>query len=438
MNTQKIIWLLGLIGIFNSSILFAQEIKEEANVNIFSLDEAVEYALQNNYTVQNADLDIISANKEVWKTIATGLPQVNGAFDYQYIPGKIPTFNFDGNEIPLQVKNSGTYSLTVSQLIFSGEYIVGLQASKTYLQISKAAKEKTDLDIKESVMNGYYSVLILEKSLDILDSSIISFKKTLSDTRAMFESGFVEDTDLEQMEVSLNELLNSKKSISRQVEISYLLLKLSMGMPSDQELVLKETLEEILANIDSEMLMSTEFITEENIEYKILENQEKIAQLSLRREKTKFLPSLSGFYQYSDKTNKAVFDFTINNIVGLNITVPVLSSGQRIASVQQARVELEKSKNDKAAVKESLNMSFEQLKRNFISAYETYATQKRNIELTKKIYDKTLIKYYEGVSGSMDVSDANRQYLDANSTYNTAISSLLAARLALEKAVNEL
>jgi outer membrane protein len=440
MNTKKIIWLVGLVGMFNTNLIFAQESSEEVVVNVFSLDEAVEYALVNNYTVQNADLDIFAANKEVWKTISIGLPQVNGKFDFQYIPGKIPTFSIPGSsdEIPLQVKNSGTYSLTVSQLIFSGEYIVGLQATKTYLQISKDAKEKTDLDIKESVMNGYYTVLILKNNLDILDSSIVSFSNTLSDTKAMFENGFVEETDMEQFEVSLSELLNAKKAISRQIDISYLILKMSMGMPFDQSIELSESLNDFLSRIDSELLMNAEFITKENIDYKILENQERISELNLKREKSKFLPSLSAFYQYSDKTNKAVFDFTINNIVGLNLSVPVFSSGQRIASVQQAKINLEKSKNNKEALNESLNMSFEQLKKNFISAYETYTTQKRNIELAKKIYNKTLIKYNEGVASSMDVSNANKQYLDANSTYNTAISHLLSARVALEKAVNEL
>jgi outer membrane protein len=440
MNTIKIMWLFGLVGILNINIISAQDVNSEEVMSVFSLEEAVEYALTNNYSAKNADLDIIAANKEVWKTIATGLPQANGKFDFQYIPGTIPTFSIPGStdEIPLQVKNSGTYSLTVSQLIFSGEYIVGLQATKTYLQISKDAKEKTDLDIKESVMNGYYTVLILKNNLEILDSSIASFKKTLSDTKAMYENGFIEETDLEQLEVSLNELLNSRKAIFRQIDISYLILKMAMGIPADQSISLSENLDGFLSRIDNELLMNAEFITEENIEYKILENQERISALNLRREKAKFLPTLSGFYQYSDRTNKPVFDFTINHIVGLNLSVPVFSSGQRIASVQQARVELEKSKNNKETLDESLNMVFEQLKKDFISAYETYTTQKRNIELTKKIYNKTLIKFNEGVASSKDVADANKQYLDANSTYNKSISDFLSAKLALEKSINEL
>jgi len=443
MKHLRLLFYTVLISITCLANTLAQESNDEGEVFRFNLNQAVDYAIENNYSMQNAKLDIVAAKKEIWKTTAIGLPQASGSYDYQYIPGDLPTLFFpDGSggmrEVSLGVKSSATYGVTVSQLIFSGEYIVGLQAAKTYLQISKNALEKTDLDTRETVTNGYYSALILKGTLETIDSSISNLNRVYLDTKAMYENGLAEETDVQQFEVSVSQLKNARKATERQLELSYMMLKTTLGMVNDQQLILTQDLDEFFAAIDQDYLINTEIRIEDNIEYKILENQERISELSVKREKAKFLPSLSGFYRYSDKTNKADFDITFNHILGFNLSVPILSSGQRLASVQKANVELKKSINNRIAYGETVNMLYEQVKKNFLSAYETYQTQKRNIELTNKIYENTIIKYNEGMASSLEVSDAHRQYLDAIGTYTQAISGLLTAKTALERAYNDL
>ncbi len=410
-----------------------------------SLDEAIEYALIHNVNVRNSELDIESAKKEVWKTTAIGLPQVEGGANYQHIPGEIPTINFappgmedEGQEIQLGVKNSTTYNVTVSQLVFSGEYIVGLQASRTFLQLSKNSLESSELDTKESVINSYQSVLAIERNLAILDSSLSNLDITLEETKAMVDAGFMEDTDYEQLLITRNSLSNNLNSVRRQVEISYLLMKLNLGLTSGDEIVLTESLDDIMTEIELEKVAQQEFVVENNINYRILETQEQISELNLKREQSKFLPSLSAFYTYQNRTNRPDFDILFEHLIGLNLSVPIFSSGQRLASVQQARIELEKTQNSLNQLSLSLTLAVEQALSDFNTAYENYQVEKENIALAEKIYERTLVKFKEGVASSLDVTQANTQYLDSNAAFTQATLSLLSTKTALDKALNNL
>ncbi len=416
--------------------------QEEENVSLeLSLQEAVEYALENNYDVRNAKLDIEAAKKEVWKTTAMGLPQANATLDYQHIPGTVPTIEFpspDGSsqEISLATKNSANYNVRLSQMVFRGEYFVGLQAAKTYLQLSKNSEDKTEIDTRATVSNSYYTILVLEKNRDILDSSLENINKTLKEIEAMVEQGLMDDLDYDQLKITQNTILNSINSMDRQIEVSYFLMKINLGLAEEDEISLTEPIDNILLDVQQDALLNQEFRLEENIEYRILDTQEEIQELTVKREKSQFLPSLSAFYLYQDRTNKPDFDMTINHIIGLNVSLPIFSSGQRLATVQQAKINLEKSKLQKERASENIILAVEQARYNFKSAYESYLTQLENLDLSMKVYDQTVIKFRNGVASSLDVTQANDQYLNTWSTYSQTVLEMLTARTSLEKALN--
>lgn len=408
-----------------------------------SLQEAVNYALENNYTVRNADLDIEAAKKEVWKTTAIGLPQANATLDYQHLPGELPTLAFPNpeggmQEVTLGVKNSSTYNIQVSQLVFSGEYIVGLQASKTFLQLSENSRIKSGIDTRELISNSYYTILVLEKNKSILESSLENLGQTLFETKAMVDAGLMDDIDYDQLRITENTISNSVKSVERQIEVSYLLMKINLGLTAEDQVTLTESLDDILLRLNSEVLMASEFDIKNNIEYQILDNQERISELSLKREKSKFLPSLSAFYLYTDRTNKPDFDITFNHIVGVNVSLPIFSSGQKLASVQQAKIELEKSRNLKDQVAENLLLAAEQARFDFKTAMEKYETEQLNIDLATRVYDETVIKFKNGVSSSLDVTQANSQFLNTNAAFTQSALELLVAYTSLQKALNNL
>ncbi|OFX85963.1 MAG: hypothetical protein A2W99_16870 [Bacteroidetes bacterium GWF2_33_16] len=433
-----------------------------------SLNKAQEYAIQNNLTLKNANLDITIAEKKVWETTAIGLPQVNGALNYQHIPGELPTFSFtdsstmkiynyiftslealgyppssdlfssDSKPLTLGVKNSTTYSVTVSQLVFSGEYIVGLQASKTFLQISKLAAEKQLIDLKGNVITGYISVLVLERNLEIIDSSLTNMTLLLNETQQMYKQGFMESTDADQLQITLNSLTNAKNTIERQLDISKMLLKITLGVDVKTEITLTENLESVNSQLNTTVKDIAAFNIENNIDYKMIDNQVRIMNLSYKREKTKYLPTISAFYNYQDKTDKASFDFTINHIIGVNLSMPIFSSFQRNATVQQAKLELEKTINNKTLFENSLVMQLNMANNNYNNAMEKYKLTGENVNLAKNVFTNTSKKYKAGMASSMELTMANNTFLQNQSDNITALYELLKSKIELDKILNEL
>lgn len=438
-----------------------------------SLSDAQQYAVTHNLNLENARLDIESAEKKVWETTAIGLPQINGNVSYQYIPGELPTASFgsdsstamlygyifnslstlealhganildavpvmaEAEPFTLGVKNSTTYSVTVSQLVFSGEWIVGLQAAKTYLKISTLSHEKQEQEIKAGVITSYISILILENNLKILDSTVKNMESLVKETKLLSEKGFLESTDADQLQINLNTLINSRNTIQRQIEVSYMLFKILLGTDLNSNLVLNDNLDAVynqfvLGN------QNQEFNLMNNIDYKMLNNQVEITELSYKREKTKYLPTISAFYNYQDKTNKASFDFTINHIIGVNLDMPIFSSFSRNAVVQQAKIDYQKSLNNQILLENNLKTSEQQLSFNFINALDKYNITTQNVELSKNVFDNITKKFKLGMVSSMDLTQANNTYLQSQSDNTSALFELFKTKIELEKILNEL
>ncbi len=444
-----------------SHFSFAQEIKS------FSLQEAQDFALKNSAEVKNAKLDNAIAKKKIWEITSMGLPQINVAGNYQH-QFVVPTINFggatnlilqpslpagtpltsdmvgnqlklqtdSGTPIPLGVMDNTSFDFTLSQLVFSGAYIVGLQASKIYYQISDQNFQKSQIDMKESIANTYCMVLIMEGNLKILQSSYANMEKTLSDMRAINKQGLIEDTDVDQIELNSLNIENALKTVQRQVDASYDLLKFQMGLPLENKIALKDKLENMLTSFDLTALTSKTFNVKDNINYKIMDTQEKFGKLALKKEISNYLPNLSAFYRHTELINQPAFNFTPKDIIGLTLNVPILSSGQRVVMVQERKMELDKITISKQKAAEGVKLDYTNALNDVHSTWEKFQNEKRNIDLTKGIYNKTAIKFKEGISTSLDLTQVNNQYLTAQTNYYTALLNLLTARNKLDKLLN--
>ncbi|MFC2113969.1 TolC family protein [Bacteroidota bacterium] len=420
----------------------------------FSLKEAQQYALKNNAQVKNALLDIEKAKKKIWETTAMGLPQINGNVDYTYMP-TIPEMQFsvvthgelqpDGitvllnsMDVPiaLGVPSSATISVSASQLVFSGSYIVGLQTSKTFKQLSEQSLILSENTVLENVANTYYMVLAAEESKTLLKATSENMVKTLDEFKAMLAEGFIENTDVDQLQYTVTMIENAYKMLERQVQIANRLLKFQMGMDLDQQITLTDKLDEIINNIPAADMFSTGGDINNNITYKLLNTQESLQESLVKLEKSAYLPTIAAFYQHQEKTSKADFDFTFPDIVGVSVSVPIFSSGMRNTKVAQAKIELEKTRNTKEMAIQGLKLEIQQTQITLQSAYEKFLNEKSNQELTQKIYDKTLIKYKEGMASSMDLTQANSQYLTAQTNYFNALLELLTAKNKLDNLLN--
>jgi outer membrane protein TolC len=421
----------------------------------FSLQEAIGHALEHNYSVINSGRDIEKAEKKKWETTATGLPQINGAVDYTYnieqplnpIPAQF--FDPDAPEgeftaVAFSPKHSVNARATLSQLIFDGSYIVALQASKTYLEYYRNYKRKTDIEVREMVVNAYGNVLLTEESIEILQRNMATLDKTLIDTRETFKNGLIEEENVEQLEITQASILSNLNNAKRLKDISLNMLKLALGVDLEDELVLTDKLEALAqANMASAFLRDS-FNVEENIDYQIGKNFVTQRQLEWKLEKAKYLPSLSANYNFGYNAFDAEFRFLNGDqkyynyqSLGVSLNVPIFSSGMRNARAQQAKISWEQAKTQLSETEQRLKLAYAQAKSEYDFSIEEFGIKKNNLRLAERIENKQNIKFTEGLSSSFDFSEAQRQLYTAQQDYLQSMVNVVSKRAALERITNE-
>lgn len=403
----------------------------------FSLTQAQEYAVSNNLQRKNAALDVEIARKKVWETTAQGLPQVSAGVDFQYILNDLPKLTFPGQngqpvEIEVGEKANATYSITVSQLVFNGPYIVGLQASKAYKAMSEHALAKTDQELRANVTAGYLTVLLLQETTSIIDSSVANLKRIANDTEQLHKSGFADRTAVDQVKVSLSLVENSAAETRKQLNTANKLLKLQLGLPDSITVELTDNLRTMIGNFNP-YATAQQFDPNNNINLKILDNQVAISKLQVRLNQSYFLPSISAFVSFQRLHKEPQINFTPTALLGANLTLPIFSSGMRISKVQQAKLELAKSVNTYNQTRQSVEMDYADAKANLSVAWAKYEAQSKNKELAAQVLEEYRVKYKNGTASQLDVIQANDKYLQAVGNYLAAIVELINAKVRLDK-----
>lgn len=445
---QKIIITLLLFA----SLINAQDKKEKFS---FTLDQAIEHALQNNYKAINASRDIESAKQKKWETTAAGLPQINAGLDYsknfvftqQGISGN--AFNPGGDPnavstIAFGTKNSMNARATLSQLIFDGSYIVALQASKTYLQFYQNSKLKTDNDIREMVTNYYGNVLLAQENILILEKNKTTLEKNLFETKETYKNGLIEEETVEQLQITLASVNSSLSNVSRLVEISNKMLKITLGLDIDDELILTEKLDDLTTKNVDLTLSNESFNVTNNIDYKIAENFKEQRRLEYKREQSAYLPSLSANVNFGYNAFSNTFSFTSpdqnwNNFsnLGVSLNVPIFSSFSRKAKNQQAKIAFEQAETQLTEAEQMLKLQFESSKSDYDYSIEQYATSKSNLKLAERIENKQQVKFKEGLSTSFEFTEAQRQLYSAQQNYLQSMIDVINKKTALDKITNK-
>jgi outer membrane protein TolC len=411
-----------------------------------TLQEALQMAQEKNTNVLNSQLDLEIAQKKIKETIAMGLPHVDLKSAYSYLP-KVPTLSFgmpgdDPNAPPaepieLGVKHNLTTDITASQLIFNGAYFVGVQATKVYYNLSLQNDEKTRLDVSETVTNTYQMIQLSEESLKILKQNLDNVLKTKDEISEMFKQGFMEKTDVDQLEVTANILRNSINQVESNLDMSYRLLKIQLGVDETTPLALSDSTDSYeLLMLESNTLTAEQFMLEKNVDYKLVLTSKEIAELNVKVEKSKFLPVVNGFYNRTHKFNSPAFDFTPKDLFGVNLSLPIFASGERKALLDQKKLEVEKTENTRRFVSSSLVMQANQLKKDVEIKAGKYKNQKLSKELSEEIYQRTLEKYRQGMSTSLDLMNSQNQFLTNLTDYYQFMFELQGAITKLEKLYN--
>ena len=434
------------------SICFIALVSAQEKTNKFSLDEAVKFAIKNNYDAKVAVNNIEAAKEKKWETTTIGLPQISAKVDYQnwlkqqlsLLPGEI-VGGAPGTFVPVAfgTKQTMNAAITLNQLIFDGSYLVGLQSAKTYLKISEQAKEKTELSIREAVINAYGNVLVAQKSISILENNLIVLEKNLNDTQKIYQNGLNEEEDVEQLQITLANVKSQLNKTKRLKDISYKMLNISMGKPIKEPIELTDNLDTLVdANI-SLSLLTKNFNLNNHIDFKIAENDREGKRLLMQLERSKALPTLSAFVNFGYAGNANSFDFLNSSqkwfdssLLGVSLNIPVFSSFQRRSKTRQAKIELENSDVKLLQIEEQLNLGVVKAKSDYQFSIEQYDSAKQNLRLAERIEKKQQVKFFEGVSSSFDLSQAQNQLYTQQQNYIQSMLDVIAQKAALENALN--
>jgi outer membrane protein TolC len=426
--------LLGLAGLSVPLLLQAQEKKD--SVLHFSLAEAKAYAQANSPVIKNSTLDLESAKKKIWETTAIGLPQVSGKLAYSYmitIPALYKEFIPPTTNIN-DIKWSSTLDLNVNQLIFSGSYIVGLQTAKIYKGLSELSLTKSKNDLDESVTNAYLLVLVANENKLLLDSTYQNTEQILNDMKKMLQQGMIDETDVEQLQLTTNTLKNSADLMHRQSEIAERMLKFQLGADLDSKIILTDSIHGLINDFNNNInLASQNFILENNIDYKLLDTQAKLMKMNLLLNKSAFLPEISSYYQHENLLNKTAISLNPPDVVGISLSIPLFTSGQRLARISQAKYSYQKALFTKQQMADGLKLSFNEEQSSYVSSVDKYNTSKENLALAEKIYNRTLLKYKQGMVSSIELTQTQNQYIQNQSNYYSSILDMVSAKEKLEK-----
>jgi outer membrane protein TolC len=443
--------LVIVVGMMTVGVLSNLTHAQSADVQGFSLRSAQEFAVEHSYDIVRSQMDILAAKKKVRETVSSGFPQINSTIDYmnnlKLATILIPDiFGGDPDEkIPVQfgTKHNASASFTLSQLVFSGSYFVGLKTTKIFRQLADQNHTRTQLEILETVTDTYYLILVSEESERILSSNLANLEKTHYEIRERYKEGFVAETDADLVQISVTRLKNSLQAVARQKEVAYKLLKFQMGLDLSAQISLTDKLEEVLQQIDISKTANAEFDLEQNIDYKLLETQEKFSEMAWKNEKAKYFPTVSAFYSLQWNAFRDEFNFLSSKerwfetqVLGVSINIPLFTSGVQRAKVAQASIALKQARTARIQASQGLTVEAASVKSALDSAYENYMNTKENMGLAQRVYDVTLIKYNEGVASSMDLTQAHDKYLMAQSEFIQGMSGLLAAKNKMDRLNN--
>ncbi|MGZ2369219.1 TolC family protein [Ancylomarina sp. YFZ004] len=436
--------------VFSSWSLKAQT----ENLTKFSLQEAQNYALENSFMVKGSDYDLKVAKKKVWEAISTGLPQVKASADYtknlDIAVSLLPAEFFGGvagEYAP--VKFGQTYAssatINVDQKIFDGSYIVGLGAAKIFVQLSQNTKIKSEIDVKDLVAQAYYNVLVARENYKTIEENVAITKKTHFETKAYYENGFREELDVDQVMLMLKRSENQLSDAKRTISNALIMLKFTMGYDIENEIELKNDLEAFINPLLISKTESTELDLENHIDYRIVSTQLKAQKLIIRNEQSGYLPNLSAFYSYGKNTSteasnvyKSSVPWFKSSMIGLKMSMPIFTGFNRRSKIKQEKINYKKIEdlkyNTEQSLKKDLSISYNSL----VNAKDNYENDLEGLEIAKRIYDRTLIKFNEGVSTSTELSNNEQQYLDSHSAYISSTLQLLNTKVAFDKALGKL
>jgi outer membrane protein len=413
-----------------------------------SIQQSISYALDHQANMVNARYEVTKAGDKVKEITGIGLPQVSASGniqDFFKIPTTLIPAQFFGGPpgtfepVKFGTQYNTTAEIDASQLLFDGTYIVGLEASRTYKELSQKGLTQTSIQTVSMVTKAYYTVLVNHWKLQMVDADAMRLKKLMDETEAMFNNGFVEKIDWERIKVNYNNLKTQEDNIGRLVILSYKLLKFQMGMPQQDSVALTDSLK--VLSVGPELENDSAFKPENRIEYSLAQTQLRANELILQKDRYSTLPSLAAYLSYSESapgTEFQIFSSAQNwyptGIIGLKLNLPIFSGGQRFYRMQQDKIGVFESETQLDMVKQSISLDLANSSTNLRNAIADLKNQEENMTLAQSVEHDSKIKYEAGTGSNLEVVDAETSLIESETNYYNALFNALVAKVDYEQA----
>lgn len=412
-------------------LLFTGGLNAQESVTLrLSFDEALRYAVDHNYSLRNAGLDVQKAEAARWEALSTMLPQVKAGFDYSNMLGY--EMNIGAMSIPMNPY--GTFGLTAS-VALTAQQVVSMMLSRVSKDMSDISYRQSLQQTHASVKNVYVSILVMEDVVGLLDSSLANMERLEKSTLESVRVGAAEQVAADKLSVQVASMRNSIQSNRRSLQMLYNSLILQLGAPVDTKIELTTRLDEMMDMNRLQQLLREDFRIEENYNYQLLEKNEIVSKDQLLLTWMGFLPTLSAYYQYNNKTyfgKSEGMNMTPPHMIGVSVSLPLWQSGTRAAKIKEAKISHEQVLNSRRQAEDALRVQYSQLCYDLVNAMESYQIQKENLDVTKRVFDNTAEKFKFGHASNLEVTNASTDIITAQSNYIQAVMSVLSAQVALE------
>ena len=444
-NMKKLISGVTVILLLSGSAAWAQQANE------FSVKQAADYGLKNAVQVKNALLDVLiqqQSNRDITSAAYPDIKATGSFNDYLNIPTSLLPGEFFGGAagtfIPVKfgTKYSATGGVALNQLLFDGQVFVGLQARKTSIDARQKAAEVTQENIKANIYKIYYQLVVSKTQIDLLDANIVRLQKLDHDTREIYKNGFAEKVDVDKLTVQIANLQTEKLKALNSVANGYMGLKVLMGMPIKDSLVLTDTLSD--TQIKENILESSHYKYNDRKEYQLLELTNKLNTYNIKRYKLSQIPTLSLNANYNKQAQRTAFDFLkkgdwfTTSYIGLSLNVPMFKGFSTRAKIAKSKLELQQTQNQLEGLKINIDNDVEVAKNNFTTAAATMDYQKQNMALAELVYEQTKKKYEIGTGSATEINMAQVELKTAQTNYISALYDAIIARVDLLKATGKL
>ena len=447
-----------IFGLFLSNLLYAQS--PDKTTGSYSLQEAIDYALQNNLTIQNSALDTKLANAKKSEVLAAGLPQINANADLLHniqVQNTILENNpgsrfYDSTKtkgsiqhFQLALPNQFIPTVTATQVLFDKAFFTSLKGANVGRELSEKNLMSSKIEVAYAVSRAYYAVLVNDKQQAYLNQNLARLDSSYRERKAQYNTGLARKIDVDRAEVNLNNLKEEKNKVVRNIAYSKAYLAYLMNIDENVEINLKDSLgEEMLKEVFA-IDESQKVDYNNRIEYSILQTQVYINKLDEKYAKSMRYPRLLaiGNFGYNPAATN-IGDITQGSrwiyysYVGLRLQVPIFNGLITHARVNQRQIEGRKLQNSQIQLQKRIGVEADQALINLQNSLESLKTQKRNMQLAEENLKLVKAETEQGISLDLDVVVGEAALKDAQTNYYNALYNSLLSKTDYDKATGSL